>query len=136
MSEDKSPADEQHLIHAEDAEVVIERHPTSQRRTRVRTNDLGLRGPAVPAREVGELRILVLGDSITFGDYVDEHETYPAELERRLKAAMPARVVRVHLLVAEGPHNQQRSRDHLAGHEVQQQQRRNIGPLQVIKDHE
>ena len=27
MSENKSPADEQPLIHAEDAEVVIERHP-------------------------------------------------------------------------------------------------------------
>ena len=27
MSENKSPADEQHLIHAEDAEVVIERYP-------------------------------------------------------------------------------------------------------------
>jgi hypothetical protein len=44
---------------------------------------------------VGELRILVLGDSITFGDYVDEDETYPAALERRLQAAMPARVVRL-----------------------------------------
>ena len=27
MSEHKSPAGEQHLIHAEDAEVVIEHHP-------------------------------------------------------------------------------------------------------------
>ncbi len=76
-------------------DVVIERHPTSKRRTRVRTNDLGLRGPAVPGRELGELRVLVLGDSITFGDYVDEDETYPAALKRRLQAAMPARVVRV-----------------------------------------
>jgi len=75
--------------------VVIERHPMSHRRTVVRTNQLGLRGPQVPAREVGELRILVLGDSITFADYVDEDETYPAALERRLQAATPARVVRV-----------------------------------------
>ena len=78
-----------------DLDVVIERHPTSQRRTRVRTNRLGLRGPEAPGRELGELRVLVLGDSITFGDYVDEGETYPAALERRLQAAMPARVVRV-----------------------------------------
>ena len=78
-----------------DLDVVIERHPMSHRRTVVRTNQLGLRGPEVPAREVGELRILVLGDSITFGDYVDEDDTYPTALERRLQAAMPARVVRV-----------------------------------------
>jgi hypothetical protein len=32
-----------------DLDVVIERHPTSQRRTHVRTNHLGLRGPEVPA---------------------------------------------------------------------------------------
>jgi lysophospholipase L1-like esterase len=76
-------------------DVVVERHPTSQRRTHVRTNRLGLRGPAVPAREPGELRVLVLGDSITFGDYVDEDETYPAALERRLQAALPGGLVRV-----------------------------------------
>ena len=76
-------------------DIVIHRHPTSLRDIRVRTNSLGLRGPEVPPHVPGELRILVLGDSITFGDYVDEDETYPVALERRLQAALPARTVRV-----------------------------------------
>jgi lysophospholipase L1-like esterase len=76
-------------------DVVVRRHPTSGRDVRVRTNSLGLRGPELPPRVPGELRILVLGDSITFGDYVDEDETYPARLEARLRAAAPGRLVRV-----------------------------------------
>src|SRR5215470_5660402 len=76
-------------------DVVIRRHPTSLRDIRVRTNSLGLRGAEIPPREAGELRILVLGDSITFGDYVDEDETYPAVLERRLRSVFPRRPIRV-----------------------------------------
>lgn len=82
-------------------DVVIDDHQTSHRRVHVRTNQFGLRGPDVPARADRELRILVLGDSITFADYVDEAETYPARLERDLQARLPNRVVRV--LNAGGP---------------------------------
>jgi lysophospholipase L1-like esterase len=76
-------------------DVVVRRHPTSGRDVRVRTNSLGVRGPEIPPRIAGELRVLVLGDSITFGDYVDEDETYPAKLEARLRALEPGRLVRV-----------------------------------------
>lgn len=53
----------------------------------VRINALGLRGPEI-AREPtpGRTRILVLGDSHTFGYYLEEEETWPARLEARLQA--------------------------------------------------
>jgi len=76
-------------------DVVIHRHPTSGRDVRVRTNGLGLRGAEVTQKTAGEIRVLVLGDSITFAEYVDEEETYPAILERALADAIPGRDVRV-----------------------------------------
>jgi lysophospholipase L1-like esterase len=67
-----------------DQEIV---EPISGRRIRFRTNALGLRGgPVLPKRE-GVLRIVVLGDSITAGAYVEEDETYPALVEAKLHAA-------------------------------------------------
>ena len=53
-------------------DTVIRAHPISGRDVGVRTNRLGLRGPEVGPKRDGELRVLVLGDSITFADYVDE----------------------------------------------------------------
>jgi hypothetical protein len=54
---------------------------------RVRINEHSLRGADVPlAKPAGELRVLVVGDSLTFGAGVDEDETYPAALERALRA--------------------------------------------------
>ena len=76
-------------------DVIVQRHPISGRDVRVRTNSLGLRGAEIPPKAAGEFRILVLGDSITFGDYVDESETYPAYLEASLRAAEPRRSIRV-----------------------------------------
>ncbi|MCB1055236.1 MAG: SGNH/GDSL hydrolase family protein, partial [Acidobacteria bacterium] len=59
-------------------------------------NSLGLRGPEIAAKEPGELRILSLGESSTFGSKVSYGETYSAQLERRLAAcAGPGRRVRV-----------------------------------------
>ncbi len=52
--------------------------------TRITINSLGLRGNEVDlAAPVGQ-RILVVGDSFTYGFGVNDHETYPAVLERRL----------------------------------------------------
>ncbi len=46
----------------------------------VSTNELGLRNP--PLREKGgRLRILAVGDSTTFGQYVEDGETWPAQLQ-------------------------------------------------------
>ena len=46
-------------------------------------DSLGYRGTRAFPRErpVGELRILMLGDSFTFGSYVDDNESLPAQLE-------------------------------------------------------
>jgi hypothetical protein len=49
---------------------------------------LGLRGtePAALAPTPGRPRVLCVGDSVTFGFYVSDAETYPARLDARLKA--------------------------------------------------
>jgi len=53
----------------------------------VATDSLGYRGPDVPfAKDSGEFRVLFTGDSFTFGDFVDDDQTLPAQLERRLHA--------------------------------------------------
>ena len=53
---------------------------------RVRINSLGFRGEEFPAgHRQGLFRVLCLGDSYTFGPYVDDHATFPAVLYRLLK---------------------------------------------------
>ena len=64
--------------------VTIENHRLSGRRIEIETNSLGYRN-----RELGDkrgLRILFLGDSITFGDYVDEDQTFVRLVEARARA--------------------------------------------------
>jgi len=54
---------------------------------RVTTNSLGYRGREIAAlKEPGELRILFTGDSFVYGDFVNDDQTLPAQLERRLNA--------------------------------------------------
>ncbi len=54
----------------------------------VQVNSLGLRGPEIEKRPPpGRTRILALGDSMTFGYYLEEYETWPARLEARLRDA-------------------------------------------------
>jgi lysophospholipase L1-like esterase len=54
---------------------------------RVRTNSLGMRGPEpLPRATPGLLRLLALGDSITFGYRVAEDEAWPEQLEAALAA--------------------------------------------------
>jgi len=60
------------------------------------TNAAGLRGPELPgAREPGELRVLCLGDSITFGLGLRDGETWPEQTGRALRRARPGRKIRV-----------------------------------------
>jgi hypothetical protein len=61
----------------------------------VRINSLGLRGPELGPREPGELRILLLGDSVAVGFEVVYEETFAALLERhlRLRLGRPVRVI-------------------------------------------
>ncbi len=59
----------------------------SEFRVRVRTNSAGFRGPELPgAKPAGVYRIVVLGDSFTFGYGVRERQAYPARLEHILNA--------------------------------------------------
>jgi lysophospholipase L1-like esterase len=57
--------------------------------TSVRVNSRGFRGPEVRERKAGEPalpRVVVLGDSITFGNMLPEEDTYVAQLEARMRA--------------------------------------------------
>ena len=55
--------------------------------TWIEVNSKGLRGPEVDyAKPVGEMRLLVLGDSFTFAEQVNQDETYTQRLEDRLNA--------------------------------------------------
>ena len=62
----------------------------------VHTNSLGFRGEEVPLqKQPGEVRVLCLGDSYTFGWGVIEEHAYPAHLQAALQAGLPGRTVRV-----------------------------------------
>lgn len=64
--------------------VTIENHRLSGRRIEIETNALGYRNRALDPKR--GLRILFLGDSITFGDYVDEDQTFVRLIEARARA--------------------------------------------------
>lgn len=67
-----------------------------QLRYRVRIDSLGYRGQSLPrSKPERGLRILYVGDSLVFGDYVDDHETLPAQTEAALasRCRAPVRVV-------------------------------------------
>ena len=55
----------------------------------VAVNALGLRGAEVEAKRQGEIRVLALGDSLTFGQGVGDHETLPHFLETLLQKRDP-----------------------------------------------
>jgi lysophospholipase L1-like esterase len=65
-------------------------------RTFIRTNDLGLRGdPVADPRPEGSLRILLLGDSVTFGYGLPESQTIGARLGARLADVTPGRALEI-----------------------------------------
>ena len=54
----------------------------------VRIDSLGYRGVDFPRKKVpGELRVLAIGDSFTYGDFVDDGQTVPAVVQRQLERA-------------------------------------------------
>ena len=68
----------------------------------VRTNDLGFRDvrASVPPKAPGEFRIIVLGDSVTFGPGLEYDQIYTSQLEAALRRTHPE--VRVINLSVEG----------------------------------
>jgi lysophospholipase L1-like esterase len=78
------------------ARVVIRNHGTSGRDVRVHINSLGFRDEEIPREKpAGEHRILVLGDSITWGDYLEADEVYVERIEQRLATLAPGRRIQV-----------------------------------------
>jgi hypothetical protein len=59
--------------------AVIKDHSLSRRDITIRTNSLGYRNPEVGPKS--GRRILFLGDSITFGDYLEEDDTFVRQVE-------------------------------------------------------
>lgn len=57
---------------------------------RVKTNELGLRNPAIAAPISSALRVVCMGESLTFGWGVNEEEAYPRVLEKILQEHAPS----------------------------------------------
>lgn len=64
----------------------------------VHVNRLGLRGPDLGKKAPGELRILCLGDSTTYGQGVADEDTIPACLEAELARLVPSGSHRVRVV--------------------------------------
>jgi lysophospholipase L1-like esterase len=61
----------------------------------VSINAQGLRGPEIGKKQQGEIRILCLGESTTFGIKVDQGRDYPHVLESLLRKQFPERNITV-----------------------------------------
>ena len=61
----------------------------------VRTNADGFRGAELAPKGKDTVRILCLGDWLTFGEGVEEDETYPVLLEQALRRSHPERDIQV-----------------------------------------
>ncbi len=77
------------------AHGLVRHHTLSKTDIEIRTNSLGFRHRELGPKQPGETRILVLGDSITFGDFVPQDQTYPAVMEQSLRRMFPGRLLEV-----------------------------------------
>jgi lysophospholipase L1-like esterase len=76
------------------ADVVIRNHNLSGRDIRMKINSMGFRDDEIPEdKQENEIRILILGDSITWGDYLQAEETYVEQLEQMLRDSYPAHTI-------------------------------------------
>jgi lysophospholipase L1-like esterase len=68
---------------------------TAEFDTRIRINSLGYRGDEFGLAKGDAFRILVIGDSFTFGWGVEETEAYPYRLQQQLAKQYPSRRIEV-----------------------------------------
>ncbi len=62
--------------------AVIAAHHVSGQDVILETNSIGLRYDELGPKQADEFRVLVLGDSITFEDFLNEDDTYTRQMER------------------------------------------------------
>src|SRR3989338_4724032 len=66
-------------------DVTIKNHYLSKKDIRIVTNSLGFRDTELEKiKKKNEIRILVLGDSITWGDYLEREKVFVEKLEKKL----------------------------------------------------
>jgi len=88
-----------HTVSADEFERIPGMYSPGQRLTvrqirelpyEMSVNSLGFRGEDFPVRKPAEeIRIVVIGDSIVVGEFVDDQETLPAQLEAQLRRNCP-----------------------------------------------
>jgi lysophospholipase L1-like esterase len=83
------------------ADGVIRNHYLSHRDISIKTNSLGFRDEEFPPdKPTNEFRILALGDSVTWGDYLDADKVYVKQLEANLNADASASAIRFRVINA------------------------------------
>ena len=76
--------------------VVIKNHYLSHQDIKLEINTLGFRDEEISLKkEPDEFRVLVLGDSIAFGDYLPAEEVFVQRLENYLRELKPGRNIQV-----------------------------------------
>ncbi|MBI5613576.1 SGNH/GDSL hydrolase family protein [Candidatus Gottesmanbacteria bacterium] len=68
---------------------VIDGHDLSKKRITFSTNSLGYRHKELGPKTDADVRILTLGDSITFQEYLPLEETYPYHVETYIRENLP-----------------------------------------------
>lgn len=75
--------------------AAIKNHGTSHKDIEMITNSLGYRDEELFSKKKNELRVLMLGDSITLGDYLNQEDTYPDITEKGLQSKYPNKKIQV-----------------------------------------
>jgi hypothetical protein len=76
--------------------AVIRNHLTSHRDVLMDINSNGFRGEEIPKeKKIGEIRVLVMGDSITCGDTLPVEDIFVTKMEKYLKQGKPQTAIRV-----------------------------------------
>lgn len=67
--------------------IVTNHHLGVKGKIEIRTNSLGFRHRELGEKKAGDRRVLVLGDSITLGDWAPQSATYPSRISHYLNQA-------------------------------------------------